>query len=98
MDRLANQKSYTDCMEHSLVFEANECSAGQENPCFYVMFIAVLTKFNTEVYYTQIYQLVAQCFYIDYTRCVHVPAIYPSHLQGVTSFGKHVQYMANCRR
>jgi hypothetical protein len=35
-------------MEHSLAFETNDCSAGQEISCFYVMFITLLTKLTTE--------------------------------------------------
>jgi len=35
-------------MEHSLTFETNDCSAGQEIPCFYVIFIILLTKVNPE--------------------------------------------------
>jgi hypothetical protein len=35
-------------MEHSLAFETNDCSAGQEIPSFYVMFVALLTKLNPE--------------------------------------------------
>jgi hypothetical protein len=35
-------------MQHSVAFETNDCSAGQEIPCFGVMFIALLTKLNSE--------------------------------------------------
>jgi len=35
-------------MEHSLAFETNDCSSGQESPSFYVMFITLLTKLNLE--------------------------------------------------
>ena len=33
------------------------------------------------------YQPVARCFHIYYTQLLHVLAIYPGHLLGVTSFG-----------
>jgi hypothetical protein len=38
-------------MEHSLAFETNDCSAGQEIPRSYVMFITILTKLNPAALY-----------------------------------------------
>jgi len=48
---------------------------------------------NTQEFY---YQLDAKYFSTYYTKLLHVSAIYPGHLQGVTFWSMYTAYMANC--
>jgi len=57
-----------------------------------MLLILCTTVSNTHKFYCQ---LVAQCFYMYYTKFLQVSAIYPGHFRRDASYALHVDQISN---